>query len=40
MARIKFVLSGAYNNEAHSTLQENGDFTNQAKYYRGWGSLN
>ena len=25
--------------DAHSTLQENGDFTSQAKYYRGWGSL-
>jgi hypothetical protein len=32
-------IGGAYNNESHSTLQENGDFTNQAKYYRGWGSL-
>jgi hypothetical protein len=36
---IKLRLSGTYNNEAHSTLQENGDFTNQSKYYRGWGSL-
>jgi hypothetical protein len=36
---VKLRLSGTYNNEAHSTLQENGDFTNQAKYYRGWGSL-
>jgi len=25
--------------DAHSTLQENGDFTSQAKYYRGWGTL-
>jgi len=36
---IKLRLSGTYNHESHSTLQENGDFTNQAKYYRGWGSL-
>jgi hypothetical protein len=36
---IKLRLGGTYNNEKHSTLQENGDFTNQAKYYRGWGSL-
>ncbi len=36
---IKMKLTGFYNQDAHSTLQENGDFTNQAKYYRGWGSL-
>lgn len=36
---IKMKLTGFYNHDAHSTLQENGDFTNQAKYYRGWGSL-
>ncbi|OGU46556.1 MAG: hypothetical protein A2000_13520 [Ignavibacteria bacterium GWB2_36_8] len=36
---IKLRLSGTYNHDAHSTLQENGDFTSQAKYYRGWGSL-
>jgi len=36
---VKLRLSGTYNHEAHSTLQENGDFTNQAKYYRGWGTL-
>jgi len=36
---IKMKLTGFYNTDAHSTLQENGDFTNQAKYYRGWGSL-
>ncbi|RPI74437.1 MAG: TonB-dependent receptor [Ignavibacteriales bacterium] len=35
----KLRLSGTYNHDAHSTLQENGDFTSQAKYYRGWGSL-
>ena len=32
-------LEGIYNHYSYSTLQENGDFTNQAKYYRGWGSL-
>lgn len=36
---IRFRINGSYNHDAHSTLQENGDFTNQAKYYRGWGSL-
>ncbi len=36
---MKFKFSGFYNHDAHSTLQENGDFTNQAKYSRGWGSL-
>ena len=36
---ISIRLGGFYNHEAHSTLQENGDFTNQAKYYRGWGTL-
>ncbi len=36
---IRFRITGMYNHDAHSTLQENGDFTNQAKYYRGWGSL-
>lgn len=35
----KMKLTGFYNHDAHSTLQENGDFTNQAKYSRGWGSL-
>jgi hypothetical protein len=32
-------LGGFYDHDAHTTLQENGDFTNQAKYYRGWGTL-
>jgi len=32
-------LSGMYNHEEHTTLQETADFTHQAKYYRGWGSL-
>ncbi len=36
---VRFRLNGTYNHDAHSTLQENGDFTNQSKYYRGWGSL-
>jgi len=36
---VRFRINGIYNHDAHSTLQENGDFTNQAKYYRGWGSL-
>lgn len=35
----KWKLSGFYSHIARTTLQENGDFTNQAKYYRGWGSL-
>ena len=35
----KWKLSGFYNHVAHTTLQENGDFTSQSKYYRGWGSL-
>jgi hypothetical protein len=36
---VRFRINGTYNHDAHSTLQENGDFTSQAKYYRGWGSL-
>jgi hypothetical protein len=36
---IRVRVTGLYSHEAHTTLQENGDFTNQAKYYRGWGSL-
>ncbi len=36
---IRLRINGTYNHDAHSTLQENGDFTSQAKYYRGWGSL-
>ncbi|NWF89513.1 MAG: TonB-dependent receptor [Ignavibacteriaceae bacterium] len=36
---VRLRLNGSYNHDAHSTLQENGDFTSQAKYYRGWGSL-
>lgn len=36
---MKLRLNGLYSKTLHSTLQENGDFTNQVKYYRGWGSL-
>lgn len=32
-------LSAMYNHEIHSTWQEAGDFSLQAKYYRGWGSI-
>ena len=39
MKNVKLKISGFYNHDAYSTLQENGDFTNQAKFYRGWGSL-
>jgi hypothetical protein len=35
---MKLRVSGLYSKVGHSTLQENGDFTNQVKYYRGWGS--
>lgn len=36
---MRLRLSGLYSRGQHSTLQENGDFTNQAKFYRGWGSV-
>ncbi len=36
---IRFRFTAGVNYDGRSTLQENGDFTNQAKYYRGWGSL-
>ncbi len=36
---MRLRITALYSHEAHSTLQENADFTNQAKYYRGWGSL-
>jgi outer membrane receptor for ferrienterochelin and colicin len=35
----KYKIYATYNHDAHSTLQENGDYISQAKYYRGWGSL-
>jgi len=35
---MSLKLGGFYDHDAHTTLQENGDFTNQAKYYRGWGT--
>ena len=38
-AATRLRFSGLYSHGLHSTLQENGDFTNQAKYYRGWGSV-
>lgn len=38
-ADMKFKLTLLYNHEGHSTLQETGDFIQNAKYYRGWGSL-
>jgi outer membrane receptor protein involved in Fe transport len=36
---MKLRITGLYAHENHSTLQEYGDFVQQAKYYRGWGSL-
>lgn len=36
---MKLRLQGLLSRSLHSTLQENIDFTNQAKYYRGWGSV-
>ncbi len=36
---MKLRVTGLYAHENHSTLQEYGDFVQQAKYYRGWGSL-
>ena len=38
-AGMKLRFSGLYGRALHSTLQENGDFTLQSKYYRGWGSV-
>lgn len=35
----KLKIQGLYNLEKHRTLQQEADFTHQAKYYRGWGSL-
>ena len=36
---MKLKLTGLYSRGLHSTLQENGDFVVQSKYYRGWGSV-
>jgi hypothetical protein len=36
---MKLKFSGLYSRTGHSTLQENGDYTNQVKFYRGWGSV-
>ena len=38
-ATTKLKFNAVYNQQEHSTLQRAGDFSNQAKYYRGWGSL-
>ncbi len=38
-AGMQLRLSGLYSRTGHSTLQENGDYASQAKYYRGWGSV-
>lgn len=35
----KLKLTGLWSRSRHSTLQENGDFVMEAKYYRGWGSV-
>lgn len=36
---MRLKLTGLYSRALHSTLQENGDFVLQSKYYRGWGSV-
>ncbi|MDE2730598.1 MAG: TonB-dependent receptor [Bacteroidota bacterium] len=36
---MKLRIGVLYNHLGHSTLQENGDFIQQVKFYRGWGSL-
>ncbi len=36
---MKLRLGVLYNRIGHSTLQETGDYVQQAKFYRGWGSL-
>jgi outer membrane receptor protein involved in Fe transport len=38
-SNMKLRLSGFYNLDEGTTMQEYGQFVNQAKYYRGWGSL-
>ncbi|MFH1214191.1 MAG: TonB-dependent receptor [Candidatus Neomarinimicrobiota bacterium] len=38
-SNMKLRLSGLYNLDEASTMQEYGQYMNQAKYYRGWGSL-
>lgn len=35
----RLKLTGLYSRALHSTLQENGDFVVQSKFYRGWGSV-
>ncbi len=36
---MKLKPTGLYSRSLHSTLQENGDYVSQVKYYRGWGSV-
>lgn len=36
---MKLRLGALYNRVGHSTLQENGDYIQQVKFYRGWGSV-
>ena len=36
---MKLRVGALYNRVGHSTLQENGDYIQQVKFYRGWGSL-
>ena len=36
---MKLRIGALYNRVGHSTLQENGDYIQQVKFYRGWGSL-
>ena len=36
---MKLRVGALYNRLGHSTLQETGDYVQQAKFYRGWGSL-
>lgn len=38
-SNMKLRLTGFYNLDEGSTMQEKGQFVNQAKFYRGWGSL-
>lgn len=36
---MKLRVGALYNRLGHSTLQENGDYIQQVKFYRGWGSI-
>jgi len=35
----KLRITGLFSHEVHSTLQEGFDYSNQSKFYRGWGSI-